>query len=65
MRQIEDAKLNEITYKMKIVIDIRDARKAINDFSRDIEESFGDFLTHGLKAAVFDEANAKEEMEMY
>jgi len=50
---------------MKLVIDIRDARKAINDFSREIEESFGDALTHGIKAAFFDEQNAREEIAMY
>jgi len=50
---------------MKLVLDVRDAKKQINDFSKTIEESFGDALTHTAKSVLFDKANAKEEMAMY
>jgi hypothetical protein len=33
---------------MDVILDVRDARKQIRDFSKEIAESFGDALTHGL-----------------
>lgn len=64
LRKQEDVKLQEITYKMELVLDVREAKKQINEFSREIEESFGDALTHTTKAMIFDEDNARIEMEM-
>lgn len=43
-RAIEDRKLKEITYKMDVVIEIRDAKNAANEFSKTIAEAFSDAL---------------------
>ena len=64
-RRIEDTKLNEITYRMDVILDVRDARKQIRDFSKEIAESFGDALTHGLQTASLGWDQAKDEMAMY
>lgn len=64
-RRIEDAKLNAITYRMDVILDVRDARKQIRDFSKEIAESFGDALTHGLQTASLGWDQAKDEMAMY
>lgn len=65
LRQIEDEKLNEITYRMDVILDVRDARKQIRDFSKEIAESFGDALTHGAASANLGWEQAKDEMAMY
>lgn len=64
-RRIEDTKLNEITYRMDVILDVRDARKQIRDFSKEIAESFGDALTHGVRTASLGWDQAKDEMAMY
>ena len=68
-RQLEDSKLNEIKYKVEVAIDIRDARKQMREFSKSIEESFGDMVTHGIKAAkaiqTETEGNISDEIAMF
>ena len=64
-RRIEDTKLNEITYRMDVILDVRDARKQIRDFTKEIAESFGDALTHGVRTAELGWDQAKDEMAMY
>lgn len=65
MRAIEDEKLNEITYKMEIVLDVKEAKEAAKEFSKAIVESFGDALTHGLGSAVLSADQAKLEQGLY
>lgn len=65
MRQIEDEKLNEITYKLEIVLDVKDAKDAAKEFAKTIVESFGDELTHGLGSAEIGYDQALLEQGMY
>ena len=64
-REIRDQELKNITYKLEVAIDIKQLRQDIRDFSKEIEESFGDALTHGLKVFDLNTEQAKEEMAMY
>lgn len=50
-RTIEDEKLNEITYKMDLVLDLKQLKQDVRDFMKDIAESYGDALTHTLDNA--------------
>lgn len=65
MRQIEDEKLNEITYKLEIVLDVKDAKDAAKEFAKTVVESFGDELTHGLGSATIGYDQALLEQGMY
>lgn len=64
LRSAEDAKLEAITTKLEVVIDAKELKEAYNDFAKTVAESFGDALTHGLKVAKLDLANAELEVGM-
>ena len=64
-RREEDTKLKEVTHRMDVILDVRDARKQIRDFTKEIAESFGDALTHGVRTAELGWDQAKDEMAMY
>jgi len=51
LRREEDTRLKEVTHRMDVILDVRDARKQIRDFTKEIAESFGDALTHGVRTA--------------
>ena len=57
-RQIEDNELNSITFKLQLALDVREIRKKANDFARQIEEAFGDALTHSAQAMAKEANNA-------
>lgn len=68
-RLIEDNKLKEITYKMDVIIEIKDAKNAANEFSKTIAESFSDALfnqTSGPNggAGKWSRAMAEQELGM-
>ncbi len=65
LRREEDTKLKEVTHRMDVILDVRDARKQIRDFTKEIAESFGDALTHGVRTAELGWDQAKDEMAMY
>lgn len=50
-RSIADKKLEEIKFKMEIVLDVKSMKDAVRDLSKEISEMFGDALTHGLESA--------------
>lgn len=50
-RSIADKKLEEIKFKMEIVLDVKSMKDAVRDLSKEIAEMFGDALTHGLESA--------------
>lgn len=60
-RSIADQKLEEIKYKLEIVIDIKSMYDSLRDLEKEIAESFGDALTHGLKSAYLSAEGAKAE----
>ncbi len=61
IREIEDTKLKEITYKLDVIIQVKDMKRAADEFSKTIVESFGDAITHGLAAADWSAAMDKDE----
>lgn len=64
LRQIEDTKLQTIVDKLEFVIDAKDLKNAAYDFSKKIEEIFGDALTHGIKVADISAEQARLEADM-
>ena len=49
-RAIADARLAQIEHRLEVVIDVHEARDAVRDLTREIAESFGDLLTHGIES---------------
>lgn len=60
-RSIADQELEEIKYKLEIVIDVKSMYDSLRDLEKEIAESFGDALTHGLKSAYLSAEGAKAE----
>lgn len=49
-RNIADNRLSQIEYKLEVVLDVKEAKDAVLELTRDIAESFGDILTHGIQS---------------
>lgn len=70
-RNIEDEKLNEITYKMELVLDVKKIKEDVRNFMKEIAESYGDALTHTLDTSKFRgvaslmKDNAQAEIDMF
>lgn len=64
MREEEDAKLEKITYKMDVILQIKNMKDAARDFSKTIVESFGDEITHGLKSGELGLEGTKANMDL-
>ena len=60
-RSIADKKLEEIKFKMEIVLDVKSMKDAVRDLSKEISEMFGDALTHGLESAKLSAESAQAE----
>lgn len=60
-RSIADKKLEEIKFKMEIVLDVKSMKDAVRDLSKEISEMFGDALTHGLESAKLSAGGARAE----
>lgn len=60
-RSIADEKLEEIKFKMEIVLDVKSMKDAVRDLSKEIAEMFGDALTHGLESAKLSAEGAQAE----
>lgn len=60
-RSIADKKLEEIKFKMEIVLDVKSMKGAVRDLSKEIAEMFGDALTHGLESAKLSAEGAQAE----
>lgn len=71
-RQIEDQKLEEITYKMEVVLEIKNAEDVLTEFKKDFAESFGDALNNqyygpegpGRGTGAFGRELVEREMEL-
>ena len=50
---LEDKKLESLTYKLQLVLDVKENEDAINEFGKKLAESFGDYLTHGQDSLDF------------
>ena len=60
-RSIADKKLEEIKFKMEIVLDVKSMKDAVRNLSKEIAEMFGDALTHGLESAKLSAGGAQAE----
>lgn len=60
-RSIADKELEEIKFKMEIVLDVKSMKDAVRDLSKEISEMFGDALTHGLESAKLSAGGAQAE----
>lgn len=60
-RSIADKKLEEIKFKMEIVLDVKSMKDTVRDLSKEISEMFGDALTHGLESAKLSAGGAQAE----
>lgn len=60
-RSIADKKLEEIKFKMEIVLDVKSMKDAVRDLSKEIAEMFGDALTHGFESAKLSAEGAQAE----
>lgn len=60
-RSIADKKLEKIKHKLEIVIDVKSMYDSLRDLEKEIAESFGDALTHGLQSAYLSAEGAKAE----
>lgn len=60
-RSIADKKLEEIKFKMEIVLDVKSMKDVVRDLSKEISEMFGDALTHGLESAKLSAGGAQAE----
>lgn len=60
-RSIADQKLEEIKYKLEIVLDVKSMYDSLRDLEKEIAESFGDALTHGLQSAKLSAEAAQAE----
>lgn len=63
-RSIADKKLEEIKFKMEIVLDVKSMKDAVRDLSKEIAEMFGDALTHGLESAKLSAEGAQAEVAL-
>lgn len=64
-RSIADKKLEEIKFKIEIVLDVKSMEDALRDFDKDIAEMFGDALTHGIKSAKLSAVQAQAEAALF
>lgn len=63
-RAIADARLGEIEHRLEIRVTISDMEQTVRDLARDIEESFGDLLTHGIPSTNLSYEQAQSDMSM-
>ena len=61
-RAIADARLAEIEHRLEVVIDVHEARDAVQELTKEIAESFGDMLTHGIESTRIGWENAQADM---
>lgn len=65
LRAIADQKLEEIQYKLEVVIDIKSMVDSLRDLQKEIAEAFGDALTHGIETAKLSVEGAEKEAALF
>lgn len=64
LREARDKELRNITYRLEVILDIKDAKDAAREFSKAIVESFGDALYHSRESSKLGLEGVKAEMEL-
>lgn len=65
MRQIEDAKLEKVKEALQVRIDWKEMRDTLREFQKEINESIGDALDHGVRNAGLDAQGVRDEISMF
>lgn len=65
MRQIEDAKLEKVKEALQIRIDWKEMQDTLREFQKEINESIGDALDHGVRNAGLNAQGVKDEISMF
>lgn len=64
LREARDAELRNTTYKLDVLLNVKNMKDAARDFSKEITESFSDELYHGISAAQLGAEGAQAEMDL-
>lgn len=64
-RDIDDNRLNQIEYRLEIVLEIKNMKDLVSKLTKEIAESFGDAITHGLNVAAISADDARREAALY
>ena len=64
LREARDAELRNTTYKLEVLLTVKNMKDAAREFSKEIVESFSDELYHGVDAAKLGAEGASAEMAL-
>lgn len=64
LRERENVILEDIAYEIELHIDVKEAKQELRDFMISIQESYGDYLDHGLNILNLNTEEVKDEMQM-
>jgi hypothetical protein len=64
LRKAHDAELRNTTYKLDVLLNVKNMKDAAREFSQAITESFSDSLYHGIDSAKLGAEGAKAEMAL-
>lgn len=64
LREARDAELRNTTYKLDVILQVKNMKDAARNFSKEIVESFSDELYHGIDSAKLDAESAQVEMDL-
>ena len=64
LREARDAELRNTTYKLDVLLTVKNMKDAAREFSQEVVESFSDSLYHGIDSAKLGAEGAKAEMAL-
>ena len=64
LRKARDAELRNTTYKLDVLLNVKNMKDAAREFSQAVTESFSDSLYHGIDSAKLGAEGAKAEMAL-
>lgn len=64
LREARDAELRNTTYKLDVLLTVKNMKDAAREFSQEVVESFSDELYHGYASAELGAEGAKAEMAL-
>jgi hypothetical protein len=63
-QDIADTRLDKIEARLDIVVTVKNMKDVVRDLTKEIAESFGDALTHGVEVAAISWEQAQADMGM-
>ena len=64
LREARDAELRNTTYKLDVLLTVKNMKDAAREFSQEVVESFSDSLYHGIDSAKLGAEGARAEMAL-